>query len=135
MSTGRVLVADDDAGTRNSLAMLLRLWGFEAITACDGPEALQAVQLHHPDIILLDFSMPGFGGPEVAKCVREQVEARQKRPFMVSISGYTDAQTRQRAQEAGVDLHLVKPVDPDQLERLFRRFQSVTMPSATTTDP
>jgi CheY-like chemotaxis protein len=105
------------------------MWGFEAIAVRSGSEALEAVRLHSPDIILLDLAMPKMDGLQVAKRLRDLVPTNGKRPFVICMSGHADEQTRQRAQQAGIDLHLVKPVDPHHLEVLLRRFQSVVVPS------
>ena len=126
----RVLIVDDDADTSDTMAILLGHWGFEAIVASNGSEALQATEAHGPDLILLDIGMPGMDGLELAKRLRAQVPLRSKAPFLIAVSGYGDAQTRQRSREAGIDLHLVKPVDPTDLEKLLRRFQYVVMPGA-----
>jgi CheY-like chemotaxis protein len=126
----RVLIVDDDRAICNLLATLLGLWGFEVITVHSGPEALRAEQLHRPDIILLDVVMPGMDGSEVAKLVRARAHVKRRRPFIVSMSGHPNAQNGQRAQEAGIDLHYVKPLNPSHLQRLLRRFQRMILPSA-----
>src|SRR4051812_1453668 len=58
----RVLVADDDAATADSMAMLLKLWGHEVWTAGTGGEALAAALRFRPDVMLLDVSMPDVDG-------------------------------------------------------------------------
>jgi CheY-like chemotaxis protein len=126
----RVLIVDDDADTSDTMAILLGHWGFEGIAVRNGSEALQAAQTHGPDLILLDIGMPGMDGLELAKRLREQIHSKGKPPFLIAVSGYGDAQTRQRSRQAGIDLHLVKPVDPTDLEKLLRRFQMVVMPGA-----
>jgi CheY-like chemotaxis protein len=124
----RVLIVDDDADFRNSTATLLTLWGFEAVAAESATEALQVTERFTPDLVLLDIGMPGTDGLELANRLREQAAVHAKRPLLVAVSGYGDAETRRRSQEAGIDLHLTKPVDPGQLETLLRRFQGVLGP-------
>jgi CheY-like chemotaxis protein len=64
-----------------------------------------------------------MNGWEVAKHLRKQFSC--KRPFLIAITAYNSQADRLRSQEAGIDLHLVKPVDPEELEKLLRRVQSV----------
>jgi CheY-like chemotaxis protein len=68
-------------------------------------------------------------GLQLAKRVRDEVLPNGKRPFIISMSAHTDAETLQRAR-GGDRLSLDKPLDPSDLERLLRRFQSVVVPSA-----
>jgi two-component system, OmpR family, response regulator len=121
----RVLVVEDDQDTAASLVMLLRLYGYDVEVAVDGPSALPAVQASPPDVVLLDIGLPKMNGWVVAKQIREQTAL--KRPFLVAISGYGAEADRLRSQEAGMDLHLVKPVDPVELLKLLRRFRRIIM--------
>ncbi|MYT20392.1 response regulator, partial [Streptomyces sp. SID7760] len=69
-STGRVLVADDDAAIRRSLERGLRLSGFTVLLAEDGPGALALLADQDPDVLVLDVSMPGLTGTEVCRSLR-----------------------------------------------------------------
>ena len=122
----RVLVVEDDEDTASSLAILLRLYGYEVEVAADGPSALRAVQASLPDVVLLDISLPKMNGWLVAKRIRKQTS--RKRPLLIAVTGYGMDEDRLRSQEVGIDLHLVKPVDPEELENLLRRFQRIIMP-------
>jgi CheY-like chemotaxis protein len=64
-----------------------------------------------------------MSGWEVARWVTEQ--PAEKRPLLVAITGYGREEDHRQSEEAGIDLHLVKPVDPDQLLQLLRRFRRV----------
>jgi two-component system CheB/CheR fusion protein len=75
------------------------------------------------DVVLLDIGLPKMDGWEVAKQIREQCS--WKRPLLVAITGYGMDADRVRSDQAGIDLHLVKPVDPEQLKNLLSRFQSI----------
>jgi two-component system CheB/CheR fusion protein len=119
----RVLVAEDDADTAVSTAALLSLSGHEVDIAADGPFAVEAVVTGHPDVVLLDISLPGLDGYEVAKRVKGQHAERT--PLLIAVTGYGSAEDRQRSAAAGIDLHLVKPVDPELLQKLLKRFQQV----------
>jgi DNA-binding response OmpR family regulator len=123
----RVLVVEDDDDTAASLGMLLRLYGYEVEVAADGPTALGLAVLRQPDVVLLDLGLPKMNGWLVAKQIRDQCTG--KRPFLVAITGFGIEADPIRSQEAGIDLHLMKPVDGDVLDSLLKRFQAVIMPS------
>jgi CheY-like chemotaxis protein len=116
----RVLVVEDDTDTADSLQQLLDLWGHDAAIAHDGPSALAAAQAHSPDVVLLDLGLPGMNGWELATKIKEG--ARSKRPFLVAVTGHANVADRQNSHEAGLDLHLMKPVDPLILQQLLERF-------------
>jgi len=122
----RVLVVEDHEDTAASTAMVLRLYGHDVHVASDGRMALQLMSDHSPDVVLLDLGLPKMDGWEVAKQIRNQ--ATYKRPLLVAVSGYGREADRLRSSEAGIDLHLVKPIDPDQLKDLLARFQTVVVP-------
>jgi CheY-like chemotaxis protein len=124
----RVLVVEDHEDTAQSTSMLLALYGYEVHLAPDGPSALQAARSTHPDVVLLDLGLPKMDGWQVAKQLREQVNC--KRPFLIAVTGYGRQIDHERSHEAGIDLHLVKPVDPEMLQDLLRRFQTVITPAA-----
>jgi CheY-like chemotaxis protein len=119
----RVLVAEDDADSAVSLARFLRGIGHEVEVATDGPAAVGAAQAHRPDVVLLDISLPGLDGWEVAR--RLQGHPAERRPLLIAVTGHDQEDDRRRSDEAGIDLHLAKPVGPDQLHWLLKRFQSV----------
>jgi PAS domain S-box-containing protein len=111
----RVLVVDDNQDSRESLAMLLGFWGHDVLSASDGTEAIDVARQQRPDVVLLDIGLPGIDGYEVARRMLEQ--AGKRRPALVAMTGYGQAEDRRRAREAGFALHLVKPVEPDALQR------------------
>jgi CheY-like chemotaxis protein len=113
----RVLVVDDNVDAAESLAMVLRLMGHDVRTAHDGPSGLAAVKEFQPDVLLLDIGLPGMDGYEVARRLRLMPEGQSIQ--LVAVSGYGQEEDRRRAQEAGFDQHLTKPVDPASLESLF----------------
>jgi two-component system, OmpR family, response regulator len=119
----RVLVIEDDQDTAATSAMLLRLQGCHVDVAVDGPNALRAVQERLPDVVLLDLGLPKMDGCQVARQICQQSNGR--RPLLVAISGYGTEADQIRSQEAGIDLHLVKPVDPEALQNLLQRFRRI----------
>ncbi len=113
----RILVVDDNADAAEMLAMLLRQRGHEVRTACNGPDALEAVRARPPDVVLCDLGMPGMDGLEVA--CRLCQDFGTQRPRLVALTGYGGEEDRRRSREAGFDAHLVKPVDVGDLEPLL----------------
>jgi CheY-like chemotaxis protein len=118
-----ILVVEDHAETAATLALVLGREGHEIQVAPNGPAAVEAIQVAPPDVVLLDIGLPGMSGWEVARWVTEQ--PAEKRPLLVALTGYGQEEDRRRSEEAGIDLHLVKPVDPAELLRLLKRFHRV----------
>jgi PAS domain S-box-containing protein len=114
----RVLVVDDNRDSAETLAELARLWGFEIDTAFDGHSALQRASEWEPSCVVLDLGMPGLSGYEVARRLRR--DRRFAGATLVALTGYGQAEDRERSRAAGFDHHLVKPVDAAELEALLR---------------
>jgi PAS domain S-box-containing protein len=111
----RILVVDDNVDAAQALGALLRQQGHEVHMVHDGPSALAAAEGFRPEVILLDLGMPGMDGLEVARRLRER--KREPRPMIVAVTGWGKPVDEQRTKEAGFDMHLVKPVEEDQLQR------------------
>jgi len=109
----RVLVVDDNLDSVETMSMLLRTWGHDVRTAAEGTEALSTAADFAPDVVLLDIGLPGMTGYDVARRLRPRNAAR---PLLVALTGYGQPGDRARSQEAGFDLHFVKPVDLARLE-------------------
>jgi CheY-like chemotaxis protein len=114
----RVLVVNDYPDNVESMALLLRLFGHEVEVALGGPAALRAAQARQPDAVLLDISMPGMDGYQVARQLRAMF--RDKPLLLVALTAHGFEEDRRRCEEAGFDLHLVKPADPLAVEKLLR---------------
>jgi signal transduction histidine kinase len=125
----RVLVVDDNRDAAESIAMLLRLWGHDVRTALDGRSALEAAQTYRPDVVLLDIGLPNVDGYEVAKQLRHQLGDNGL--LLVAVTGYGQTEDRRRSAEAGFNRHLVKPVNPAELEALFGPAASVSSPDSS----
>jgi CheY-like chemotaxis protein len=97
--------------------MLLQMHGHAVETAHDGSKALEISQAQAFDVILLDIGLPSIDGYEVARRIRSR--GAGSAPRLVGISGYGFEADRRRAMDAGFDAYLVKPVDPQILERLL----------------
>jgi len=113
----RVLVIDDEQDTAEATSRLIRLWGHDVRKATSAKAGLEEAVAYRPDFLLLDIGMPMMDGCELARQLRS--DARLRGCFIAVITGYGSAQQRRRCQEAGVDLFLVKPVNPTILEFLL----------------
>jgi len=113
----RVLIIDDNQETTDSLSRLVRDWGHEVRWAYDAQIGMKVAAAYHPDLVLLDIAMPQMDGCELAQELRG--DARLKDCFMIAVTGRGDDAHRQRCKEAGINLVLVKPVDPLILESLL----------------
>jgi signal transduction histidine kinase/CheY-like chemotaxis protein len=116
-SRQRVLVADDLEDSAETLATLLMLNGHEVWTARDGEEALQVAAERRPGIVLLDIGMPRLDGYEVCRRLRMLPWGRDA--LIVALTGWGQDRDRRQTEDAGFDHHLVKPVDPADLLKLF----------------
>jgi len=105
----RILVADDNVDSADSLSMMLQLSGNRVVTANDGLAAVELAESFRPDVILTDIGMPKMNGYEVARRVRERPWA--KGVVIVALTGWGKDEDRTRTGEAGFDHHMVKPVD------------------------
>jgi two-component system, OmpR family, response regulator len=118
-----VLIVEDHPDTAISLAALLRMDGHRVDLASTGLAALEQADALTPDVVLLDLGLPGLDGWEVAS--RLHLRPAGKRPLLVAITGHGLDADRRRSDQAGIDLHLVKPVDIEELQKLLRMFQAV----------
>jgi PAS domain S-box-containing protein len=115
----RVLIVDDNADAAVTLELLLQSLGHETRVAHDGAAALEAAARFRPDIVLLDIGLPGIDGYEVARRLRE---ANPERPLrIVAVTGWGAEADRRRSEQAGFDLHLVKPLDPEALSQALEK--------------
>lgn len=127
----RVLVVDDDPDTAASWCELLRVWGFQVDVALDGHDALRLARERPPDAVLLDLGLPGLDGYEVARRLRDR---HGREPLVVALSGRAQPLDRVASADAGCDLHLAKPADPEQVRRALMglRDDLSSAPGATT---
>ena len=102
--------------------MLLEITGNQTHLAHDGVEALEAIETHRPEVVLLDIGLPKLDGHEVCRRVRAQNWG--KNIVMIALTGWGQDDDRRKSQEAGFNGHLVKPVDYDNLLELLRKLTS-----------
>ena len=115
----RVLVVDDNVDAAESVAMILRLSGYDVRCTYDGVSALDAAKSYHPDVVVLDIGLPGISGYEVARRLRLDPEFEETP--LVAVTGYGQDVDRHRSRNAGIDYHLTKPVDPATLQQLLAK--------------
>lgn len=109
----RVLVVDDSPAILRPLKMFLTLTGYLVATASSGEAALEAAKRFKPDLIILDFSLPGIDGLET--CCRLRVEAGAATIPIIMMSARTDTDLRDQAFDTGANVFLPKPFSFDEL--------------------
>ena len=113
----RILVVDDSADCRDSLATMLRLDGNEVRTAPDGLAALEVAASFKPEIVLLDIRMPVMDGYETARRLR--ADPQGKHTILIALTGWGQQEHRERSRLAGFDAHLTKPLEHEALSLVF----------------
>lgn len=110
----RILIAEDDCISRRLLEATLKKWDYEVTVACDGLEALAAIQGSDPPALaILDWMMPGLDGVEVTKAVRQIVTTTPT--YIILLTAKTEKDDIVAALEAGADDYLTKPFDCEEL--------------------
>jgi PAS domain S-box-containing protein len=121
-SDRRVLVADDNEDSAQSLAMMLKMMGSDTKTAHDGVEALEVGAAFEPHLVLLDIGMPRMNGYDTARRMRQ--ERWGGSAMLVAMTGWGRDIDKRRSQEAGFDEHLVKPIEMEALEMILKKTQA-----------
>lgn len=107
-----VLIVEDNADGRESLRMLLELYGYSVAVAADGVEGVEKALLLHPDVVLVDIGLPRIDGYEVARRLRDALGHDIR---LIACTAYSDPTMRQRAFDVGFDEFQVKPMNLDEL--------------------
>jgi GAF domain-containing protein/anti-sigma regulatory factor (Ser/Thr protein kinase) len=115
----RILVIEDNDDAREMLREMLELNGHEVRDAPNGAIGVGQALALRPDVAVVDIGLPGMDGYEVARRIRAAAEGRGIR--LVALTGYGQAEDRRRAEQAGFDAHLVKPIEPGALAAVLRR--------------
>lgn len=113
----KILVVDDNPDSALSMAMMLSMMGHETRTAYDGEAAVTTAEAFRPDVVLLDIGLPKLNGYEVAQRIRQQEWGAAM--FLVAITGWGQDEDRRRSEDVGMNLHMVKPVEPGALDRVL----------------
>jgi len=112
-----ILVVDDWLDTAESLAELIRLWGFDARTAYSGPSALAAARAKLPDVVIMDIGMPQMNGLEAARLLRQEHDGHAL--HLIAVTGHGVESSFNAAIDAEFDQHLVKPADPQKIFQIL----------------
>jgi CheY-like chemotaxis protein len=113
----RILVVDDNTDAAISLAVLLEHQGHQVATAHDGAEAVAKARDLRPQIVFLDLGMPRMGGLEAARLLRSSSGGEPM--LLVALTGWGQKEDHRRTLEAGFDLHLLKPINGEELDKVL----------------
>jgi signal transduction histidine kinase/CheY-like chemotaxis protein len=113
-----VLVVEDNPDGRETLRLMLEMWGHQVEVAADGQQGVEQALALRPDVALVDIGLPVLDGYEVARRVRA---ALGRDIFLIALTGYGQPHDHRRAFEAGFDAHLVKPAEPEELHDLLEQ--------------
>lgn len=111
-----ILLVDDNPAGAQTMSMLLSYQGYSVLQASTGNEALTLFEENSPSIILLDIGLPDINGLEVARSIRNTQGDRK--PLLVAVTGWGADTDKKKTHDAGFDLHLTKPVNYDEIEKI-----------------
>lgn len=121
----RICVVEDMQDNREMVRTLLELDGHEAVAVANGQSAIDLLCSDSFDLALVDIGLPDMSGYDVARQVREEASADCR---LVALTGYGQPSDVRRAQESGFDAHMVKPLDPAQLQELIAELSQGSAP-------
>jgi PAS domain S-box-containing protein len=113
----RVLVVDDQRDVADAVVMMLESIGHDAVALYDGAGALAASGEQRPDVMFVDVGMPGMTGYELARQIRR--DPQLSKTYLVALTGYGRDEDRARAEEAGFDVHVTKPLAEPRLRAVL----------------
>ncbi|MGN6544716.1 MAG: hybrid sensor histidine kinase/response regulator [Aureliella sp.] len=111
--TLKILIVEDNHTSAELLGTMLKHYGHKVEVAHNGPEGIKAAERFRPDVMLCDIGLPGMSGYEVARTLRARPDGSS--PLLIALTGYGGSEHRLEALRAGFDVHLVKPVSPQDL--------------------
>jgi CheY-like chemotaxis protein len=112
----RVLVIEDNRDSAEMLQIILEMYGHQTELAHNGPKGIEAAMRMQPDAIVCDIGLPDMDGFEVAI----ELRGRGVNCPLIALSGYGQQEDKRMAREAGFDMHLTKPVEPDELAEMLQ---------------
>lgn len=127
MTDTRVLIVEDEEALRHDLVDLLESEGFDVLDRGDGGEAIAAIELYRPKLVVCDVQLPSLGGIGILKAVRS---SRIASPTMIMMTAYGDNETVDTLKSLGASEVLIKPISFDELLAAIERHMSGTAPDA-----
>jgi len=115
----RILLVEDNEDNRTIYSTVLRYLGYEVIEAEDGLQAVALARSEHPELILMDISIPGIDGWEATRVLRQDAATRDLP--IVALTAHALADDRERASKAGFTSYLAKPIEPNAVVAEVRR--------------
>jgi len=112
-----VLIVDDHDELRRSIARLVRSWGHKVAVATDGVSALSVAHTFEPEFAILDISLRGMTGIDLARQLLAASVPR--RPYLIALTAFRESETRAACLAAGFDAYLIKSGDLTQLEQML----------------
>ena len=116
-----ILVVDDNTDTAASMSALLQLAGHDAVAVNDGISAIEAAEMHRPEVVLLDIGMPQMNGHQVCQRLRNLPSGKDL--LVIAVTGWGHGEELRKWQDAGFDGHLVKPARFETLTALLRSLE------------
>lgn len=116
--SGKILIVDDQFGIRILLNEVLQKEGYETFQAANGIQALEIVDNHSPDLVLLDMKIPGMDGIEILKRMKEKNENIR----VIIMTAYGELDMIQKAKDLGALTHFAKPFDIDDIRRTVKEY-------------
>src|SRR5206468_1544728 len=117
----RVLVVDDERDTRESFRQILADFGADVVVAASVSDALDAIERHHPQVMLCDIGMPEGDGYQLIRKVRSLARRQDREIRAAALTAFTGIQDRARAIESGFQMFLAKPVEATRLGEAVAR--------------
>jgi two-component system CheB/CheR fusion protein len=121
---------DDNPDAAESLGMLLDMIGFAAEVCLDPDSAIERFEGFHPEACVLDVGLPRMSGCDLAKILRERARSNGRNLYLIAVTAHNDRNTKRRTAEAGFDLHMTKPVEPQALIDALFQFERCVRTSA-----
>lgn len=113
------MLVEDDPVNQLLVAKMLNKEGHTVRSVGSGKEALPLLRTHSFDVVIMDIEMPELDGVATTRLIREQEQVDGKRLPIVALTGHDQESDKQRFSRAGMDGHLAKPVDIDELRRVL----------------
>jgi signal transduction histidine kinase/ActR/RegA family two-component response regulator len=127
-----VLVVEDDPDTRQALEIVLQQHASRVRSAGTVRQALEAYDVHRPDVVISDVGMPDENGYALIRAIRDQEEGRTHRTIAIAMSGFAGREDKDAALGAGFDAHMAKPVKPEELLDQMRALAASLVRNRTT---